>query len=79
MLDRVLDAPVVRHPFAGLLLGAWERRANLRLADALYVELAESLSLSLLQPIDASGRCPLRMPSQYESASKACLDRTPAW
>jgi predicted nucleic acid-binding protein len=48
MIDRVLDAPVVRHPLAGLLLGAWGKRANLRLADALYVELAESLSIRLV-------------------------------
>jgi predicted nucleic acid-binding protein len=48
MLDRVLDAPVVRHPVAGLLLGAWEKRANLGLADALYVELAESLNIKLV-------------------------------
>jgi predicted nucleic acid-binding protein len=48
MIDRVLDAPVVRHPLAGLLLGAWGKRANLRLADALYVELAESLSSRLV-------------------------------
>ena len=48
MLDSLLNAPVIRHPLAGLLLGAWERRANLRLADALYIELAESLSLKLV-------------------------------
>jgi len=48
MIDRMVDAPVVRHPLAGLLLGAWERRANLRLADSLYVELAESLNMKLV-------------------------------
>ncbi|MCW2848077.1 MAG: ribonuclease [Marmoricola sp.] len=31
------------HPLGGLLLGAWARRDNLRLADALYVELAAQL------------------------------------
>jgi predicted nucleic acid-binding protein len=48
MIDRMADAPVVRHPLAGLLMGAWDQRANLRLADALYVELAESLSIRLV-------------------------------
>ena len=48
MINRIVDSPVVRHPLAGLLLGAWERRSNLRLADALYVELAESLSITLV-------------------------------
>jgi predicted nucleic acid-binding protein len=48
MIDRMADAPVVRHPVAGLLLRAWDRRANLRLADALYVELAESLNVKLV-------------------------------
>ena len=48
MIDRLADAPVVRHPLVGLLLGAWGRRANLRLADALYVELAESLNIMLV-------------------------------
>jgi predicted nucleic acid-binding protein len=33
-------APLVRHPVDGLVLGAWARRHQLRLADALYVELA---------------------------------------
>lgn len=34
------EAPLVRHPVDGLVLGAWARRHQLRLADALYVELA---------------------------------------
>ena len=37
------EMPLVRHPLPGLLHGAWAARANLRLADALYVELARSL------------------------------------
>ena len=40
LLGRVVDAPVERHPVRGLLTGAWARRRQLRLADALYVELA---------------------------------------
>lgn len=48
MIERLIDAPVIRHPLSGLLLGAWDRRANLRLADALYVELAESLNIKLI-------------------------------
>ncbi len=47
-LERLATAPVTRHPVSGLLLGSWERRGNLRLADALYVELAEALGLSLV-------------------------------
>lgn len=35
--------PIERHPLASLLLGAWHRRGNLRLVDALYVELASQL------------------------------------
>ncbi len=37
-----------RHPVSGLVLGAWARRDQPRLADALYVELAVSLGLSLI-------------------------------
>jgi predicted nucleic acid-binding protein len=48
MIDRLLDAPVVRHPLAGLLPGAWKKGAKLRLADAIYVELAESLNIRLV-------------------------------
>jgi predicted nucleic acid-binding protein len=36
----VVDAPIERHPVRGLIAGAWARRHQLRLADALYVELA---------------------------------------
>lgn len=47
-LARLEAAPVERHPIAGLGRGAWSRRANLRLADALYVELAALLGAPLL-------------------------------
>lgn len=39
----VASAPIIRHPLAPLLRGAWRRRGNLRLVDALYVELASQL------------------------------------
>lgn len=48
-LAELAVAPIRRHPLAGLLSGAWERRENQRLVDALYAELAASLdSLPLL-------------------------------
>ena len=40
LLGRVVDAPVERHPVQALIAGAWARRHQLRLVDALYVELA---------------------------------------
>jgi predicted nucleic acid-binding protein len=57
LLNRLATAPVVQHPVAELLAGTWARRSNLRLADALYVELASALRLPLvttdarLQPV----------------------------
>lgn len=33
-------APINRHPVNDVMIGAWARRHRLRLADALYVELA---------------------------------------
>jgi len=47
MLHQLADAPIQRHPVTSLLLGAWGRH-QLRLADALYVELAISLGLPLV-------------------------------
>lgn len=35
--------PILRHPLAGLLFAAWDAREQLRLCDALYVVLADSL------------------------------------
>lgn len=40
--------PVIRHLLPGLLSGAWTRRADLRLADALYLELAAQLNVPLV-------------------------------
>ena len=48
MLVLLADAPIQRHPVTGLLLVAWGRRHQLRLADAVYVELAISLGLPLV-------------------------------
>ena len=39
-LTALAAAPLVRHPVGDLLLGAWGRRHQLRLADSVYVELA---------------------------------------
>jgi predicted nucleic acid-binding protein len=44
----VAVAPIERHPVAKLLAGAWSRRQQLRLADALYLELATQLGLPLI-------------------------------
>jgi predicted nucleic acid-binding protein len=41
-------SPFERHPCAPLLLGAWTRRARLRLVDALYVELGSRLGLPVV-------------------------------
>ena len=40
VLARLAAAPIRRHPVPPLLAGAWARRHQLRLADALCVELA---------------------------------------
>ena len=47
-LDRVSAAPFERHPLAPLFSGAWQRRHNLRLVDALYVELAQQLQAPIV-------------------------------
>jgi predicted nucleic acid-binding protein len=46
-LARVTDSPILRQPLPPLLAGAWSRRKNLRLVDALYVELASQLGTRL--------------------------------
>lgn len=48
MLHDLAAAPVQRHPVTSLLLGAWTRRHQLRLADALCVELAAFRGLPLI-------------------------------
>jgi len=47
-LRELAEAPIQRHPVTELLLGAWARRPQLRLVDALYVELAVSRGLPLV-------------------------------
>ncbi|MDQ6774972.1 MAG: PIN domain-containing protein [Actinomycetota bacterium] len=47
-LKELASAPLRRHLLAGLLNGAWKARERLRLVDALYVELAGSLSATLV-------------------------------
>lgn len=47
-IGELAEAPIARHPLPPLLRGAWRRRHNLRLADALYVELAHQLGLPLV-------------------------------
>jgi predicted nucleic acid-binding protein len=52
-LDELAAAPIERHQLASLLSGAWGRRENQRLLDALYSELAASLDSSALLTTDA--------------------------
>lgn len=47
-LRQVAAAPILRHDLADLLEGAWNLRHNLRLVDALYVELAMRLEAPLV-------------------------------
>jgi predicted nucleic acid-binding protein len=47
-LTELVAAPIQRHQLAELLTGAWASREQLRLVDALYVELSSSLPAVLL-------------------------------
>lgn len=47
-LGRLARAPIQRHLPVNLMRGAWQRRANIRLADAVYVELSDQLGAPLL-------------------------------
>jgi predicted nucleic acid-binding protein len=47
-IERLEAAPFRRHLLAPLLSGAWRRRHNLRLVDALYVELASQLDSTII-------------------------------
>ncbi|GEM31853.1 ribonuclease VapC3 [Nocardia neocaledoniensis NBRC 108232] len=47
-LGRLSRAPLTRHHVVNLTMGAWDRRAALRLTDALYVELAEQYGMPLI-------------------------------
>lgn len=48
LLEALVAAPIERHPIAALLEGAWARRHEWALGDALYVELARSLGFVLV-------------------------------
>lgn len=52
-LNRLDAAPIERHPLASLLKGAWMRRDNQRLVDALYLELAATLGSVPILTTDA--------------------------
>lgn len=47
-LARLASIPLERHTVAALMTGAWARRADLRLVDALYVELAARMGVRVL-------------------------------
>jgi predicted nucleic acid-binding protein len=47
-ISRLAAAPFERHLLPPLLDGAWKRRHNLRLVDALYVELAVHLEAPII-------------------------------
>lgn len=47
-VQRLQAAPIQRYPLAALLTGAWRRRHNLRLVDALYAQLADDLGVALV-------------------------------
>ncbi|MGH2863198.1 MAG: type II toxin-antitoxin system VapC family toxin [Solirubrobacteraceae bacterium] len=48
LLKRLAEAPVARHAVADLLSGAWAMRDQVRLVDALYLELASSLGATVV-------------------------------
>ena len=47
-LQGLAAAPIQRHGVGDLLIASWARRHQLRLVDALYVQLAVSLDLPLV-------------------------------
>lgn len=47
-LERLAAAPLERHALGALLVGAWRRRHNLRLVDALYAELGAVLGVPVV-------------------------------
>jgi predicted nucleic acid-binding protein len=47
-IDRLAAAPIARHAVPTLVAGAWQRRHNLRLVDALYVELARQTDMPIV-------------------------------
>lgn len=57
-LQRLVAAPIRRHPVSDLLIGSWARRHQLRLVDALYVQLAVSLGRPLITTDRRMGGAP---------------------
>jgi predicted nucleic acid-binding protein len=57
-LRDLVAAPIHRHDVSGLLIGAWSRRHQLRLVDALYVQLAVSLDIPLVTTDRRLGSAP---------------------
>lgn len=47
-IRRLAKAPITRHALPPLLAGAWARRHAIRLADALYCELASEMGAPLV-------------------------------
>jgi predicted nucleic acid-binding protein len=55
-LSLLAAMPIERAPLPPLLAGAWQRRGELRLVDALYVELAQALGVRLVTTDRRLGR-----------------------
>ena len=47
-LQTLVAAPIERHNVSDLLIGSWSRRHQLRLVDALYIQLAVSRKIVLV-------------------------------
>jgi predicted nucleic acid-binding protein len=47
-VEKTSQAPMMRHVLTPLMQGAWLRRHNLRLVDALYVELASQIGATII-------------------------------
>jgi predicted nucleic acid-binding protein len=47
-LQTLVAAPIERHNVSELLIGSWSRRHQLRLVDALYIQLAVSRKIVLV-------------------------------
>ncbi len=58
LLRDFVAAPIRRHDVSGLLIGAWSRRHQLRLVDAVCVQLAVSLDIPLVTTDRRLGAAP---------------------
>lgn len=47
-LAQLVTAPYIRHDIAPLVMGAWQRRGSMRVADALYVELGMRIGVPVV-------------------------------